>query len=68
MPLPLVLWGAAAALGATGVYKDGKAKGMLEKAKKIGERAENRLRNQRLEISRQITNYPRNIDAPNNHI
>lgn len=58
MPLPLVLWGAAAALGATGIYKGVKAKGMLEEAKEIGEKAESRLRNQqeRLDTSRQMTN------------
>lgn len=58
MPLPLVLWGAAAALGATGIYKGVKAKSMLDEAKEIGEKAENRLRNQqeRLDTSRQMTN------------
>lgn len=58
MPLPLVLWGAAAALGATGIYKGVKAKDMLNDAKNIGERAERRLRGQqeKLDSERQATN------------
>lgn len=44
MPLPLLLWGAAAVLGATGVVKGAKAVGNLNEAKDIGERAERRHR------------------------
>ena len=40
MPLPIVLWGAAAALGATGVFKGAKAVGNMKEAKEIGEAAE----------------------------
>lgn len=40
MPLPIVLWGAAAALGATGVFKGAKAVGNMKEAKQIGENAE----------------------------
>ena len=40
MPLPIVLWGAAAALGATGVFKGAKAVGNMKEAKEIGEDAE----------------------------
>lgn len=40
MPLPIVLWGAAAALGATGVFKGDKAVGNMKEAKAIGENAQ----------------------------
>ncbi|MDC4592558.1 hypothetical protein NQ794_18430, partial [Acinetobacter baumannii] len=40
MPLPIVLWGAAAALGATGVFKGAKAVGNMKEAKAIGENAQ----------------------------
>ncbi|MHA3093152.1 hypothetical protein [Acinetobacter brisouii] len=40
MPLPIILWGAAAALGATGVFKGAKAVGNMKEAKEIGEDAE----------------------------
>jgi hypothetical protein len=40
MPLPIVLWGAAAALGATGVFKGAKAVGNMKEAKEIGENAQ----------------------------
>lgn len=40
MPLPIVLWGAAAALGATGVFKGAKAVGNMKDAKEIGEASE----------------------------
>ena len=58
MPLPLILWGAAAALGATGIYKGVKAKEMLEEAKDIGRRAERHLENNQaeLETARESTN------------
>lgn len=58
MPLPFIIAGAAIALGAKGLSKGIQTKGMLEEAKEIGERAENRLRNQqeRLDTSRQMTN------------
>jgi len=42
MPLPIVLWGAAAALGATGVFKGAKAVGNLKEAKEIGNNAESK--------------------------
>jgi hypothetical protein len=42
MPLPIVLWGAAAALGATGVFKGAKAVGNLKEAKEIGNDAESK--------------------------
>ncbi|MHB9828715.1 hypothetical protein [Pseudomonas savastanoi] len=40
MPLPIILWGAAAALAATGVFKGVEASGNFDKAKEIGENAE----------------------------
>lgn len=40
MPLPIILWGAAAALGATGVFKGAKAVGNMKEAKEIGGNAE----------------------------
>ncbi|MDC5130539.1 hypothetical protein NRA09_16550 [Acinetobacter baumannii] len=42
MPLPVILWGAAAALGATGVFKGAKAVGSLKEAKEIGNEAESK--------------------------
>lgn len=42
MPLPIILWGAAAALGATGVFKGAKAVSNMSDAKEIGELAENK--------------------------
>ena len=42
MPLPLILWGAAAGLAATGVFKGVQASGNFDKAKEIGRDAENR--------------------------
>lgn len=40
MPIPFILWGAAAALAATGVFKGVEASGNFDKAKEIGEAAE----------------------------
>ena len=40
MPIPLLLWGAAAALAATGVVKGVQASNMMDEAKEIGEKAE----------------------------
>jgi hypothetical protein len=45
MPLPILLWGAAAALTATGVFKGVKAYNNFDEAKKIGEEAERRHKN-----------------------
>lgn len=58
MPWPLILWGAAAALGATGIYKGVKAKDMLDDAKRIGEEAEAKQKAAQLflESSRSSTN------------
>lgn len=42
MPLPLVLWGAAAALGATGIFKGVTASDNFSKAKSVGYAAEKR--------------------------
>ena len=42
MPLPVILWGAAAALGATGIFKGAKAVSNMSEAKEIGELAENK--------------------------
>lgn len=58
MPLPVILWGAAAALGATGLYKGIKAKEMLDEAKDIGQRAERYLGYEQsdLEKDRESTN------------
>lgn len=42
MPIPLILWGAAAALAATGVVKGVQASNDFDKAKEIGEDAERR--------------------------
>ncbi len=44
MPIPLLLWGAAAALAATGVVKGVQASNMMDEAKEIGEKAERRHR------------------------
>lgn len=43
MPLPIILWGAAAALAATGVFKGVEASGNFDKAREIGESAERKF-------------------------
>ncbi len=45
MPLPFILWGAAAALAATGVVKGVQAKNNFDEAKEIGRNAEKRYNN-----------------------
>jgi len=50
MAVPLILWGAAAALGATGLVKGAKAVGNMSDAKDIGERAEFRHRRKLSEL------------------
>lgn len=50
MPLPIILWGAAAALAATGVVKGVEAVGNMNEAKEIGERAERRHRRKKDEL------------------
>lgn len=40
MPIPFILWGAAAALAATGVFKGVEASGNFDKAKELGKTAE----------------------------
>ncbi len=50
MPLPFILWGAAAALAATGVVKGVEAVGNMNEAKEIGERAERRHRRKKREL------------------
>lgn len=44
MPLPFILWGAAAALAATGVFKGVEASGNFDKAKEVGEDAERKFK------------------------
>ncbi|MCI1010474.1 hypothetical protein HWE02_14505 [Pseudomonas oryzihabitans] len=44
MPLPIILWGAAAALAATGVFKGVEASSNFDKAKEIGENAEDKFK------------------------
>lgn len=58
MPLPILLWGAAAALAATGIYKGSEAKEMFDKAKRIGNNAERHLEKfqEELETARESTN------------
>ena len=58
MAIPLILWGAAAALGATGVVKGAKAVSTMNDAKDLGERAERRHRRKLNELneSRDETN------------
>lgn len=58
MALPVLLWGAAAALGATGVVKGAGAVSNLKKAKEIGERAERNYdhKTQELDETRDATN------------
>lgn len=58
MPLPLILWGAAAALAATGVVKGAQAVGTMSDAKELGEKAERRHRRKikELDQSRDETN------------
>lgn len=76
MPLPFILWGAAAALAATGIYKGSKAKEMLEDAKRIGQRAEKHFSSVQsdLENDRETTNTALQalgkvkVDAFSNHI
>ncbi len=57
MPLPFVLWGAAAALAATGVFKGVEAKNNFEKAKEIGRDAERKYEKsaEKLNLSRENT-------------
>ncbi|GFM56372.1 hypothetical protein PSCICF_25500 [Pseudomonas cichorii] len=57
MPIPLILWGAAAALAATGVVKGVQASGNLDKAKEIGENAEKKYNkaSEELDKSREKT-------------
>lgn len=50
MPLPLLLWGAAAALAATGAVKGAQAVSTMSDAKELGERAERRHRNKIKEL------------------
>lgn len=58
MPLPIILWGAAAALAATGVFKGAQAVGTLSDAKQLGERSErnHRLKIKELDEDRELTN------------
>lgn len=58
MALPVLLWGAAAALGATGVVKGAGAVSNLKKAKEIGESAERHYdrKTQELDETRDATN------------
>lgn len=44
MPLPIILWGAAAALAATGVFKGVEASGNFDRAKEIGESSERKFK------------------------
>jgi hypothetical protein len=50
MPLPLILWGAAAALAATGVVKGAQAVGTMSDAEDLGKSAERRYRNKKNEL------------------
>jgi hypothetical protein len=52
MPLPIILWGAAAALAATGVFKGVEASSNFDKAKEIGEGAEDRFEKASLALDR----------------
>lgn len=52
MPLPLILWGAAAALAATGVVKGTQAVSTMNDAKELGERAERRHRSKIKELDK----------------
>ncbi len=58
MPLPLLLWGAAAALAATGVVKGAQAVGTMSDAEDIGNDAERRYRKkkEKLEEAQEQTN------------
>ena len=57
MPIPLILWGAAAALAATGVFKGVEAKSNFDKAKEIGRDAERNYEkvSEKLNTSREKT-------------
>ena len=57
MPLPLILWGAAAALAATGVFKGVQASNNFDTAKDIGENAERRHKKKSddLDVARKST-------------
>ncbi len=57
MPLPLILWGAAAALAATGVVKGVQASNNFDKAKEIGKDAEDKYKkaSEKLDASRNET-------------
>ena len=50
MAIPVLLWGAAAALAATGVVKGAGAISDINKAKEIGERAERRHKRRMCEL------------------
>lgn len=58
MAIPVLLWGAAAALAATGIVKGAQAIGDINDAKDIGERAEKRYQQAKseLEEAKTITN------------
>ncbi|SAK89396.1 hypothetical protein AWB78_04708 [Caballeronia calidae] len=57
MPLPIILWGAAAALAATGVFKGVEASNNFDTAKSIGEDAEREFKkaSQVLDVAREET-------------
>lgn len=57
MPLPLILWGAAAALAATGVFKGVQASNNFDTAKDIGKNAEKKHKKEsdNLDVARQTT-------------
>lgn len=52
MPIPFILWGAAAALAATGIVKGVEASNNFDKAKEIGESAERRHKNALAELDK----------------
>ena len=52
MAIPILLWGAAAALAATGVVKGAGAISDINKAKEIGERAERRYKKRQEELDK----------------
>ena len=63
MPIPFILWGAAAALGATGVFKGVKAKNNFDAAKELGLNAEEKYKKASSELDKQRKKTQTDLEA-----
>ena len=62
MPLPLLLWGAAALLAGTGVVKGAVAISDFDDAKKIGKSAEKRHKDAEADLQKQRENTNKDFE------